>query len=130
MSKKDVEATENAEKIEDTVKVGNASKVDNTAKKDKKSKKSDKPKFFARIGKKIKEIISELKKVNWPTFSKVVKQTSVVLGVVLIFLIVITLFDFGLTELLLFLGRDLKDDVTSTSGLRLVETLQFLGKSV
>jgi len=66
----------------------------------KKSKKNKKPNFFKRLGMKIKDIFSELKKVNWPSFSKVVKQTGVVLVVVLAFLVVITAFDRGLLELL------------------------------
>ena len=63
-------------------------------------KKDKKPNFFARIGAKIKDVFSELKKVNWPKFGKVVKQTGVVLLVVLAFLIVITAFDYGLLQLL------------------------------
>jgi preprotein translocase subunit SecE len=63
-------------------------------------KKDKKPGFFKRIGLKLKDVFSELKKVNWPTFSKVVKQTGIVLAVVLIFLVIITAFDFGLYELL------------------------------
>ncbi len=62
--------------------------------------KNKKPNFFQRMGSKIKDIFSELKKVNWPTFAKVLKQTGVVLAVVLIFLVVITAFDFGLLQLL------------------------------
>ena len=64
------------------------------------NKKDKKPNFFARIGAKIKDVFSELKKVNWPKFGKVVKQTGVVLLVVLAFLIVITAFDYGLLQLL------------------------------
>lgn len=71
------------------------------AKKEVKAKKKDgKPGFFKRIGLKIKDVFSELKKVSWPTFSKVVKQTGVVLVVVIVFLVVITAFDFGLMQLL------------------------------
>lgn len=66
----------------------------------KKIKKDKKPGFFRRLGAKIKDVFSELKKVSWPTFPKVVKQTGVVLLVVLVFLIVITAFDFGLLNLL------------------------------
>ena len=62
-------------------------------------KKNDRPGFIKRSGSKIKDVFSELKKVSWPGFSKVVKKTCVVLVVVLIFLIVITAFDTGLTEL-------------------------------
>lgn len=63
-------------------------------------KKNDKPNFFKRIGMKTKDVFSELKKVSWPSFSKVVKKTGIVLVVVLIFLIVITAFDYGLLQLL------------------------------
>ena len=52
-----------------------------------------KPNFFQRIGKGIKEIISELKKVTWPTFSKVLAETGIVLVVVLFFLLIILGFD-------------------------------------
>lgn len=68
-------------------------------KKEKKSK-NDKPNFFKRIWIKIKEVFSELKKVTWPTFGKVVKQTGVVIVVVAIFLVVISLIDFGLSAIL------------------------------
>ena len=66
----------------------------------KKSKKDKKPGFFARLGGKFKDVFSELKKVTWPTFPKVVKQTGVVILVVLAFLIVISAFDYGLLNLL------------------------------
>lgn len=56
--------------------------------------------FFNKIGRKFKEVFSELKKVTWPDFAKVVKQTGVVLGVVLLFLVFVTLFDAGLQALL------------------------------
>lgn len=64
------------------------------------AKKDKKPGFFKRLGSKMKDIFSELKKVSWPTFTKVVKQTGVVIVVVLAFLVVITAFDFGLLQLL------------------------------
>ncbi|MBO5068095.1 MAG: preprotein translocase subunit SecE [Clostridia bacterium] len=66
----------------------------------KKTKKNKKPNIFVRLGRKLKDVFSELKRVNWPTFPKIVKQTGIVLAVVLVFLIVITAFDFGLMELL------------------------------
>lgn len=50
------------------------------------------------LGKKIKETASELKKVSWPTFGKVVKSTVVVLVVVLCCTIVL----FGIDYLLKF----------------------------
>ena len=71
------------------------------AKEAKKTKKKDgKPGFFKRVGMKIKDVFSELKRVTWPTFPKVVKKTGVVLVVVLVFLVIITAFDTGLLNLL------------------------------
>ncbi len=78
------------------------------------SKKTDKkankkPNFFVRAGSWIKTkfsgMVSELKKVTWPNFSKVLKQTGIVLVVVLFFLVVVTAIDFGLTELLKVIGK-------------------------
>lgn len=66
----------------------------------KKQPKNKKPNVFKRFGRKCKEVFSELKKVSWPSASKVVKQTGVVLGVVLVFAVLITLIDLGLGELL------------------------------
>ena len=70
-----------------------------------KSKKTEKQpngfvRFFKGIGSKIKSMWSELKKVTWPTFAKVVKNTGIVLVIVLIFGAVITGMDFGLQKLL------------------------------
>ncbi|MCM1546016.1 MAG: preprotein translocase subunit SecE [Clostridiales bacterium] len=52
------------------------------------------------LGKKIKDVFSELKRVTWPTFPKVLKATGVVLLVVLVFLVVVTGINFGLQKLL------------------------------
>ena len=62
--------------------------------------KTDKPNIFIRFGRKVKEIFSELKKVNWPSFGKVVKTTGVVLVLVLAFAVVFTAINFDLTQLL------------------------------
>ena len=59
-----------------------------------------KPNIFVRMGRKLKEVFSELKRVTWPTFPKVVKSTGVVLVVVLVFLVVVTGINFGLLALL------------------------------
>jgi len=69
-------------------------------KKDAKKNNSKKPNFFKRIWLKIKEVVSELKKVTWPSFGKILKQTGVVIAVVLVFLIAITLMDLGLSAIL------------------------------
>ena len=65
--------------------------------------KTDKPNIFIRFGRKVKEIFSELKKVNWPSFGKVVKTTGVVLVLVLAFAVVFTAINFGLAQLLALL---------------------------
>ncbi|HIV00229.1 MAG TPA: preprotein translocase subunit SecE [Candidatus Stercoripulliclostridium merdipullorum] len=68
--------------------------------------KSDRPNIFKRIAKVFREMISELKKVDWPPFKKtktspgVWSNTATVLVVVLFFLIIITAFDSGLSALL------------------------------
>ena len=59
-----------------------------------------KPNVFVRMGRNCKEVFSELKKVTWPSFGKVVKSTGVVIAVVLSFLVVFTAINFGLNELL------------------------------
>lgn len=60
-----------------------------------------KPKRKSRLGTFFKEAFSELKKVSWPNFKTVLKNTLVVLGVVAVFLVVLLGFD-----LLLGLGHD------------------------
>lgn len=67
------------------------SKKEAKAQKDKKVKKEKKP---SKAGKRAKETFSELKKVTWPTFPKVVKQTGIVLAVVLFFGVVLFAFDY------------------------------------
>ena len=59
-----------------------------------------KPNIFVRMGRKLKETFSELKRVTWPTFPKVLKATGVVLVVVLAFLVVVTGINFFLQWLL------------------------------
>lgn len=68
--------------------------------KKKKADKNKKPNVFVRMGRKIREVFSELKKVSWPSFSKIVKSTGVVIVVVLIFVVVVTAADAGLMRLL------------------------------
>ena len=62
------------------------------AEKPKKKKKDKKP---SKMAKRLKETSSELKKVTWPKFSTVLKQTGVVLLVTALFLLVI----FGIDRL-------------------------------
>ena len=93
MVKKEANLTE--EKVVDT----KATKSEVKNKENKKVNKSKKSKADKRgLGKRIKETTSELKKVSWPTFGKVVKSTLVVLVVVIFFTIVL----FGIDYLLKF----------------------------
>ena len=62
--------------------------------------KAKKPNIFVRMGRKLKETFSELKRVTWPTFPKVVKATCVVLVVVVIFTVIVTGINYGLNEIL------------------------------
>ena len=87
MAKKEKVAveTQEVEIVEpDTEKVESIEKTDKKANKDNKSdKKSSKKQNKEKkggLGKKIKESVSEIKKVNWPTFSKVCKQTECSFG--------------------------------------------------
>ena len=58
-----------------------------------KKKKKDKVKKPNKLAKSLKETGNELKKVSWPSFKQVVKQTSVVLAVVVVFGVVLFGFD-------------------------------------
>ncbi len=62
--------------------------------------KNKKPNWFKRMGAKIKETFSELKRVTWPKFTTVLKTTGVVLVIVAAFLLIVTGVDLGLMKLL------------------------------
>lgn len=103
MAKKEKITVETEEKEVEIVEPDTtAEKADKKAKNkevkaDKKSnKKKDKKENKGGLGKKIKESISEVKKVNWPTFGKVCKQTGMVISVV----VICTLVLFGMDRLL------------------------------
>ena len=75
-----------------------------SAKQEKSKQKKGKKEFFLKrfgrwLGRKTRDMIAELKKVTWPTFPKVMKQTSIVLGVVIFFLFIIFAIDLGLSQL-------------------------------
>ena len=72
--------------------------------KKKPEKKQDKkPNIFVRMGRRLKETFSELKRVTWPTIPKALKATGVVLVIVLIFLVIVTAVNIGFTYFLEFL---------------------------
>ena len=72
-------------------------------KKEKEKKKNKKEFFLKRFGRwlarKTRDLIAELKKVTWPGFPKVMKQTGIVIGVVVFFLVIIFAIDLGLSQL-------------------------------
>ena len=80
------------EKLEQTTQAG-SDKADK-AKKDKKADKQKKPGIFARIGKWLKEMKSELKKVQWPTRKQTINNTLIVIGCVVLVGIFIWIFDY------------------------------------
>ena len=55
--------------------------------------KNQKPSWIRRVGAKLKETFSELKRVSWPSLPTVFKTTGVVLVVVAAFLAIITCID-------------------------------------
>ena len=78
------------EKLEQTAPSGS-----DKAAKAKKDKKSDKkPGFFARIGKWLKEMKVELKKVQWPTRKQTVNNTLIVIACVIVVGVCIWIFDY------------------------------------
>jgi preprotein translocase subunit SecE len=66
-------------------------KVDKAAKK---AEKKDKPSIFARAAKWLKEMKSELKKVQWPTRKQTVNNTLIVIACVVVVGVFIWVFDF------------------------------------
>lgn len=94
--------------VEENTEKSDEKKTDNKTKDDKKNKDAKKKpaKEKKKAGKRIKETVSELKKVSWPSFKDVVKKTGVVLAVVIFFGVVLFVFDFLLSMLYnLFQGQ-------------------------
>ena len=87
------ETKQNEKAAEQPAKAGKADKAK------KRVDKNKKPNLFVRMGRKLKEVFGELKKVSWPTFGKTVGQTGVVLVVVLFFTVIFGLVNAGFLEL-------------------------------
>ena len=85
-----VEVQKAAVNVDSTNESSNAKKSANT------KKSSDKPNIFKRMGKGIKGIVSELKKVTWPKGKEVGKNTAVVLTVVVLFFVILFALDYVL----------------------------------
>ena len=100
-----IEETTQTVKIEDTDKdvqkaAVNVDSKNESSKAKKSAKKSanpeKKPNIFQRMGKGIKGIVSELKKVTWPKGKEVGKNTVVVLTVVVLFFVILFAIDYVL----------------------------------
>lgn len=85
--------------------------------------KGEAPKKKRGVGRWFKELFSELKKVTWPSFLTVVKQTGVVLLVTLFFLLVLMGVDAGLGALYDILVKGLNDMSVSALSLGAGELL-------
>ena len=83
-----------AKKAQEAKAKAKAAKKADKAKKDKKPEKQKKPSIFARIGKWLKDMKSELKKVQWPTRKQTVNNTLIVIACVVVVGIFIWIFDF------------------------------------
>ena len=77
------------EKLEQAAQAGS-----DKAKKDKKEKKKAKPSLFARVGKWLKDMKSELKKVQWPTRKQTINNTLIVIACVIVVGVFIWIFDY------------------------------------
>lgn len=91
-------ATENEAKVDEQVKVeepanNKKEKVVEVKAKDVKKKKEPKVKKPNKAAKALKDTGNELKKVTWPSFGQVCKQTGVVLVFVIVFALVLFGFD-------------------------------------
>lgn len=73
------------EKLEQAAQAGS-----DKAKKDKKAK----PSLFARVGKWLKDMKSELKKVQWPTRKQTINNTLIVIACVIVVGVFIWIFDY------------------------------------
>ncbi len=67
-----------------------------------KSEKNKKPGMFRRIGKYLRDTKSEYKKIIWPTFPSVVRNTLVTLAVCAVLGVLVCLVDAGLSALINF----------------------------
>ena len=85
------------------------------AKREKKQDKNKKPNIFVRMGRKLKETFSELKRVTWPTFGAALKATGVVIVIVLIFTVIVTGVNTGFSELLKLITTSLPRIPTESS---------------
>lgn len=98
---KNKKAQVKSEQTEEVVVKKPEQKVKKTKQNDKKAKNNKKaPKEKGKIKRKVKETLSEFKKVTWPSFGEVCKRTGVVLTVVAVFAVIVFGLDAGLGALM------------------------------
>ena len=68
------------------------------------AKKDKKPNFFKRIGKFLKDVVGELKKVTWPSGKELVTYTATVVAFIVICAVVIGLLDLAFSNGFALLG--------------------------
>ena len=83
-----------AKKAQEAKAKAKAAKKADKAKKDEKPEKQKKPSIFARIGKWLKDMKSELKKVQWPTRKQTINNTLIVIACVIVVGVFIWIFDY------------------------------------
>lgn len=79
-----------------------ATAVDKSTRAPAKRKAAERPGVFARIRNFIREIISELSKVIWPTRKELLTYTAVVVVFVAIIMTIVGLLDFGFAKAVLY----------------------------
>ena len=89
MSKNNQTQTENKEEVKINSEVKENKVVEVKAKDVAKNKKKNKVKKPNKVAKALKDTGNELKKVTWPSFKQVAKQTGIVLAFVVVFAVVI-----------------------------------------
>ncbi len=88
--------------------------------------KGEAPKKKRGIGRWFKELFSELKKVSWPSFLTVVKQTGVVILVTLFFLLVLMGVDAGLGALYKLLMTGVNDMPTTSAVMSVLTSIKSI----
>lgn len=92
-------------KVEKTLSGDTNTVKDKAPKKDKKDKSKKAVKTKEPKRSRTKETMSELKKVSWPSFGKTMKQTGMVISVVVIFMLLVLGFDTLCSTLIDLLGK-------------------------
>lgn len=86
--------------------------------------------FWAKVTKFFREYRSELKKISWPTFAEVVKNTAITLVAVAIVGVIIWLFDWGVGAVRDILITRVKADNAEVSASDIVDDLDDIADTI